>query len=195
MLEMAIGNVIVSLQLIFKTKTKQNMELNQGEFDTLTKKLEQYAAQLSTLQTKLELQPEIVSLRDQLASVQLKLDEVTAERDEYKRKYEDEHERYEALENDMTTAMVENAWLKNCIILSLTSIRAFMRRVKRLEVKSLFFTFLHKTILPEMGPRSIQAIDDTIDLQDIGELEKLADQIIMENNGQVIKQDIEEKRA
>ena len=58
------------------------MELNQGEFDTLTKKLEQYAAQLSTLQTKLELQPEIVSLRDQLASVQHKLDEVTAERSE-----------------------------------------------------------------------------------------------------------------
>ena len=169
------------------------MELNQDEFDTLTKKLEQYAAQLSTLQTKLELQPEIVSLRDQLASVQHKLDEVTAERDEFERKYEEEHERYEALENEMTTAMVENAWLKNCIILSLTSIRDFMRKVKRLEVKSLFFTFLHKTILPEMGPRSIQAIDDTIDLQDIGELEKLADQIIMENKGQVIKQDIEEK--
>ena len=55
------------------------MELNQGEFDTLTKKLEQYAAQLSTLQTKLELQPEIVSLRDQLASVQHKLDEVRSE--------------------------------------------------------------------------------------------------------------------
>ncbi len=40
------------------------MELNQGEFDTLTKKLEQYAAQLSTLQTKLELQPEIGSLKE-----------------------------------------------------------------------------------------------------------------------------------
>ena len=48
----------------FLTKTKQNMELNQGEFDTLTKKLEQYAAQLSTLQTKLELQPEIGSLKE-----------------------------------------------------------------------------------------------------------------------------------
>ena len=38
------------------------MELNPDEFDSLTKKLEQYAAQLSTLQTKLELEPEIGSL-------------------------------------------------------------------------------------------------------------------------------------
>ena len=56
------------------------MELNQDEFDSLTKKLEQYAAQLSTLQTKLELEPEIGSLKDQLASVQHSLDVVTAER-------------------------------------------------------------------------------------------------------------------
>ena len=40
------------------------MELNQGEFDTLTKKPEQYAAKLSTLQTKLELEPEIGSLKE-----------------------------------------------------------------------------------------------------------------------------------
>lgn len=165
------------------------MEFNKEEFDSLTQKLEQYAAQLSTLQTKLELQPEIESMKNELACLRQKLDVVTAERDELAEKYEAEHQRCEELDNQMTTAMVENAWLKNCIILSLANIRAFMRKVRRLEIKSLFLTFLHKTILPEMGARSIQAIDDTIELQDINELEKLADQIIMENKGIVLKQE------
>ena len=64
MVRWTIHSFFVSLQFLFLTKTKQNMELNQGEFDTLTKKLEQYAAQLSTLQTKLELEPEIGSLKE-----------------------------------------------------------------------------------------------------------------------------------
>jgi hypothetical protein len=60
-----------------------------------------------------------------------------------------------------------------------------MRMVKRVELKSLFITFLHKTILPDMGVRGIHAIDDTMDLTDINEIEKLADQIILENHGNV----------
>jgi hypothetical protein len=93
--------------------------------------------------------------------------------------------KYELLSHQNDSALVENAWLKNCILLSLTSIRTFMRMVKRVELKSLFITFLHKTILPDMGVRGIHAIDDTMDLTDINEIEKLADQIILENHGNV----------
>ena len=60
-----------------------------------------------------------------------------------------------------------------------------MRMVKRIELKSVIVTFLHKTMLADMGVRGIQAIDETIELTDIGELEKLADQIFMDNHGTV----------
>lgn len=161
------------------------MEFNQGEFDSVTQRLEQYASQVSVLQTKLEMQPEIESLKKKMNIIQAELDKVKAERDELAEKYEAERQRREVLEGQMTTAAVENAWLKNCILLSLTNIRTFMRMVKRIELKSVIVTFLHKTILPDMGPRGIQAIDETIELTDIGELEKLADQIFMDNHGTV----------
>ena len=140
------------------------MELNQGEFDSVTQRLEQYASQVSILQTRLEIQPELVRKDEELEELKGK---------------------YELLSHQNDSALVENAWLKNCILLSLTSIRTFMRMVKRVELKSLFITFLHKTILPDMGVRGIHAIDDTMDLTDINEIEKLADQIILENHGNV----------
>ena len=58
------------------------MEFNQGEFDSVTQRLEQYASQVSVLQTKLEMQPEIESLKKELNIIQAELDKVKAERDE-----------------------------------------------------------------------------------------------------------------
>lgn len=161
------------------------MEFNQGEFDSVTQRLEQYASQVSILQTKLELQPEIESLKKELDLRQSELDKVKAERDELAEKYAAEQRRRMELEGQITTAAVENAWLKNCILLSLTNIKTFMRMVKRIELKSVLITFLHKTILPDMGPRGIQAIDETIELTDMSEIEKLADQIFMDNHGTI----------
>ena len=161
------------------------MELNQGEFDSVTQRLEQYASQVSILQTRLEIQPELVRKDEELARLRTELKDSEMRFMRAEEELEELKGKYELLSHQNNSALVENAWLKNCILLSLTSIRTFMRMVKRVELKSLFITFLHKTILPDMGVRGIQAIDDTMDLTDINEIEKLADQIILENHGNV----------
>ena len=161
------------------------MELNQGEFDSVTQRLEQYASQVSILQTRLEIQPELVRKDEELARLRTELKDSEMRCMRAEEELEELKGKYELLAHQTDSALVENAWLKNCILLSLTSIRTFMRMVKRVELKSLFITFLHKTILPDMGVRGIHAIDDTMDLTDINEIEKLADQIILENHGNV----------
>jgi chromosome segregation ATPase len=167
------------------------MDIDVAELQTITDKLENYAAQVSELNTRMELEIIISGLKNDLNRTRTELEEAKAECEELKVKYQDEMNRREELVQKITVAAVENAWLRNCILLSLSSIRKFMLSIKRIELKSLFFTFLHKTILPDMGTRGLQAIDDTIDLSDMVEMEKLADQIIMGNNGLVSYQSYE----
>ena len=131
------------------------MQIDQTEFKTLTEKLESYASQVSSLQTRIELEPELAK-RDQIIedykkrlsvaeeralAAEQQLATVAAERDEFK-------------QMAMAKA-VENAWLANCLLISVTGIKSFMHMIKRIELKALFLTFLQKTILPEMGARGL----------------------------------------
>ena len=161
------------------------MQFDQTEFTTLTEKLESYASQVSSLQTRIELEPELAK-RDQIIedykkrlsaaeervlAAEQQLATVTAERDEFK-------------QMAMAKA-VENAWLKNCLLISVSGIKNFMHMIKRIELKALFLTFLQKTILPEMGAKGLAAINDAIEIKDEDEIKKLADQLIVGNQGTV----------
>lgn len=140
------------------------MEFNKEEFDSLTQKLEQYAAQLSTLQTKLELQPEIESMKNEVACLRQKLDVVTAERDELAEKYEAEHQRCEELDNQVTTAMVENAWLKNYIILSAEKIREFMMKLKSIDRWAFLRSFVTWVIPEELRNEELELVEEVMAL-------------------------------
>lgn len=161
------------------------MEINDAEFTQLTGKLESYASQLSSLKTRIELEPEIAKRDQRIADLEQRLSAaeeranaaeqqlatVTAERDEFER---------------MANAKaVEIAWLKNCLLISVTGVKSFMHLIKRIELKTLFLTFLQKTILPEMGANALAAINDAIEIKDEDEIKKLADQLIVGNQGTV----------
>jgi hypothetical protein len=62
---------------------------------------------------------------------------------------------------------VEIAYLKNYVMLSLASIKTFAQLVKRIDLKSMLYTFVSKTLAPEMGARGIQALNEAIDLTDV----------------------------
>ena len=162
------------------------MQFDQTEFTTLTEKLESYASQVSSLQTRIEFEPELakknleiesykkqlLAAEERTAAAERQLAIVTAERDEFK-------------QMAMAKA-VENAWLANCLLISVTGIKNFMHMIKRIELKALFLTFLQKTILPEMGAKGLAAINDAIEIKDEDEIKKLADQLIVGNQGAVI---------
>lgn len=161
------------------------MQIDQTEFTTLTEKLESYASQVSSLQTRIELEPELAKKNQEIEDYKKRLSaaeeralvaeqqltKVTAERDEFK-------------QMAMAKA-VENVWLANCLLISVTGIKSFMHMIKRIELKALFLTFLQKTILPEMGARGLAAINEAIEIKDEDEIKKLADQLIVGNQGTV----------
>ena len=80
--------------------------------------------------------------------------------------------------------MVENAFLKNCIILSVPGIKHFFSLVRQISSKALLHTFLIKTVSPDMGPEALEVINNAVDLEEVPE-GKLADQIIFENSGTI----------
>jgi hypothetical protein len=55
-------------------------------------------------------------------------------------------------------------------------------------MKALAYTFLMKTLSPEMGPKGIEVVNEATEMSDATELSKLADQLIMSNEG-LIKHD------
>ena len=105
--------------------------------------------------------------------------EAEAERDEWRKKYEE-------AEAMMNSAAVENAFLKNCILLSVASIKDFFHFMKRIEMKALTYTFLMKTLSPLMGTKGIEVVNEATEFSDVSELSKLADQLIMSNEGTVL---------
>lgn len=175
------------------------MNFNDQEFDCLTSKLENYASQVSALQTRIEMQEkqnemqaEIDSLKEhnvalneeldktraELLEAQNQLAAAMAERDVYRQEVQSMH-------NTINSKLVESAFLMNCIMLSLSNVKDFMQMVKRFDVKALFYTFMCKTIAPQMGSRGLEAVNSVVELNDTTGLEKLADQLILDNRGNV----------
>ena len=175
------------------------MEFNDEEFSKLTGKLEQYASMVSKLQARLEMkekenamQEEMRAVRQQLKEVQHQL-EVTnqklAEAEARCRDVEQERdgwkEQCNRMEKVVNTAAVENAFLKNCILISLSSIKQFSHLIKRVELRALIHTFLMKTLSPLMGARGIEAVNEAVEMGDAYDFDKLADQLIIGNEGNV----------
>ena len=176
------------------------MDFNNEEFGNVSDRLERYASQVGALQAKLECQEkmseqerkldvmggELDRCKKDLTATQMALAEsergrleAEAERDEWRKKYEE-------AEAMMNSAAVENAFLKNCILLSVASIKDFFHFMKRIEMKALTYTFLMKTLSPLMGTKGIEVVNEATEFSDVSELSKLADQLIMSNEGAVI---------
>ena len=162
------------------------MQIDQTEFTTLTEKLESYASQVSSLQTRIELESEIVRRDQRIEELEKRLAAseeraVTAEQ-----KLETVTAECAELRQMAVATAVENAWLRKCIIISADRIKRFMSIIKRIEVKALFQLFLQKTILPEMGARGLEIINEAIEIDDNEEmLLKKVDQLIVGNQGTV----------
>lgn len=176
------------------------MDFNNEEFGNVSDRLERYASQVGALQAKLECQEKMSEQERKLDVMGVELDrtkqdltatqmalaesergrlEAEAERDEWRKKYEE-------AEAMMNSAAVENAFLKNCILLSVASIKDFFHFMKRIEMKALTYTFLMKTLSPLMGTKGIEVVNEATEFSDVSELSKLADQLIMSNEGAVI---------
>ena len=176
------------------------MDFNNEEFGNVSDRLERYASQVGALQAKLECQEkmseqvrkldvmgvELDRCKQDLTATQMALAEsergrleAEAERDEWRKKYEE-------AEAMMNSAAVENAFLKNCILLSVASIKDFFHFMKRIEMKALTYTFLMKTLSPLMGTKGIEVVNEATEFSDVSELSKLADQLIMSNEGTVL---------
>lgn len=176
------------------------MDFNNEEFGNVSDRLERYASQVGALQAKLECQEKMSEQVRKLDVMGVELDrcqkdltatqmalaesergrlEAEAERDEWRKKYEE-------AEAMMNSAAVENAFLKNCILLSVASIKDFFHFMKRIEMKALTYTFLMKTLSPLMGTKGIEVVNEATEFSDVSELSKLADQLIMSNEGAVI---------
>ena len=175
------------------------MDFNNEEFGNVSDRLERYASQVGALQARLECQEKMSEQERKLQVLGLELDrnkqeltatqmalaesergrlEAEAERDEWRKKYEE-------AEAFMNSAAVENAFLKNCILLSVANIKDFFHIMKRIEMKALTYTFLMKTLSPLMGTKGIEVVNEATELSDVSELSKLADQLIMSNEGTV----------
>ena len=173
------------------------MDFNNEEFGNVSDRLERYATQVGALQAKLEYQEKMSEQERRLQMMEMELNrskennvamqmalaeseharlEAEAERDEWRNKCV-EAEAY------MNSAAVENAFLRNCILLSVTSIKDFFHILKRVEMKALAYTFLMKTLSPLMGTRGIEVVNEATEFSDVSELSKLADQLIMSNEG------------
>ena len=178
------------------------MDFNNEEFGNVSDRLERYASQVGALQAKLECQEKMSEQERKLDVMGVELDrckqdltatqmalaesergrlEAEAERDEWRKKYEE-------AEAMMNSAAVENAFLKNCILLSVASIKDFFHFMKRIEMKALTYTFLMKTLSPLMGTKGIEVVNEATEFSDVSELSKLADQLIMSNEG-IVKHD------
>lgn len=176
------------------------MDFNNEEFGNVSDRLERYASQVGALQAKLECQEkmneqvrkldvmgvELDRCQKDLTATQMALAEsergrleAEADRDVWRKKYEE-------AEAMMNSAAVENAFLKNCILLSVASIKDFFHFMKRIEMKALTYTFLMKTLSPLMGTKGIEVVNEATEFSDVSELSKLADQLIMSNEGAVI---------
>ena len=175
------------------------MDFNNEEFGNVSDRLERYASQVGALQARLECQEkmseqesrlrvmesdlnrckqELMATQMALAESQSEVRKAAAERDAWRRKYEEAEAR-------MKSTFAENTFLRSCIMLSVSSIKDFFHMLKRIEMKALAYTFLMKTLSPEMGPKGIQVVNEATEMSDVTELGKLADQLIMSNEGLV----------
>ena len=168
------------------------MELSDAEFGNLSGKLEKYAARVSMLEARLEMQEkesvlkeenrclsakleaaetEAAGLRAQLAAAQERCGATEREREAYRAQCEQ-------LTRAMDVALVENVYLKNCLLFSVSSIKHYASMIKRAELRALVHTFLMKAMSPLMGPHGIEVLNEAVELGDGYEIEKLADQLV-----------------
>lgn len=156
------------------------MNLDSEEFSDLTGRLEQYASQVSELRTRLEMQEKQAAMQGEMNELKVKNAELQAQLSETQKKLDEVSEllrrrtaECESLQNDCTTLkkamnaqLVEKAFLENCLLLSLSGIKDFMHIVKRIDLKALFYTFLTKTLSPEMGQRGLKAVNEAVVIEE-----------------------------
>lgn len=173
------------------------MDFNNDEFANVSDRLEKYATQVGALQAKLECQEKmseqelklqtmesaLALSKQELAATKSALSEAERARQEAEAERDVWHRKCAEAEAAMKSTVAENVFLKSCIMLSISKIKDFFHMLKRIEMKALAYTFLMKTLSPEMGAKGIEAVNEAAEITDATELGKLADQLIVSNEG------------
>ena len=117
----------------------------------------------------------IAALENKVKQLERDLLVATAERDEWKR-------RYEHAETAHAAAQFENAMLKNYLWLSWTKIKHFVAHVSDIRLVA----FMQKTVSDTMGGKALEAINEAVELPEQEPHMIIdADQFIMDNTGTV----------
>ena len=121
----------------------------------------------------------IATLENRVKQLERDLLVATAERDEWKR-------RYEHAETAHAAAQFENAMLKNYLWLSWTKIKHFVAHVSDIRLVAFLQTFMQKTVSDTMGGKALEAINEAVELPEQEPHMIIdADQFIMDNTGTV----------
>ena len=165
------------------------MNFTEREFSTVTDKLERYASQIGTLQAHLDTEKKLNGMMATLGDKEREILTLRHELAMESSRRQKSEEAVRAMEMEVQGLKREcGFWkgecekLKNCIMLSVSSIRQFLHFVKHINSKALIHTFLVKTVSPDMGPEALEVINQAVDLEETAE-GKLADQIIIDNSG------------
>ena len=121
----------------------------------------------------------IAALENKVKQLERDLQVVTAERDEWKR-------RYEQTEAANAATQYENTMLKNYLWLSWTKVKHFVAHVPDIRLVAFLQTFMQKTVSDTMGGKALEAINEAVELPEKEPSLKIdADQFIMDNTGTV----------
>lgn len=121
----------------------------------------------------------IAALENKVMLLERDLLVVRAERDEWQRKYEQ-------TEASNAATQFENAMLKNYLWLSWSKIKHFVAHVSDIRQLAFLQTFMQKTVSDTMGGKTLEAINEAVELPEKEPHVKIdADQIIFDNSGTV----------
>ena len=81
------------------------------------------------------------------------------------------------------SSLATNARLTDGLFLSIKLFSTLFNKVRHFELKSLIYAFIAKTISPELEPNGLEKLNKITELSDHPDLEKLADQLILGNEG------------
>ena len=121
----------------------------------------------------------IAALENKVSQLEGELQVARAERDEWRRKYEQ-------TEASNAATQFENAMLKNYLWLSWSKIKHFVAHVSDIRQLAFLQTFMQKTVSDTMGGKALEAINEAVELPEQEPHVKIdADQFIMDNTGTV----------
>ena len=159
------------------------MPITNEELNNIADRLERSYTQVGSLQTRLEMTQQLADKDNQIAQLN---DALNRERDA-RLKAETENlekdKEIARLKQLVDSSLATNARLTDGLFLSIKLFSTLFNKVRHFELKSLIYAFIAKTISPELEPNGLEKLNKITELSDHPDLEKLADQLILGNEG------------